>query len=842
MTIRSAVIAPTVLVRSDAVLMVDLSNRTQPDWRWCHKCQGLFYSGNPDQGPCPAGGRHDASASGAYLMIFGNGGPNLQPAWRWCHKCQGLFFSGGPDQGHCPAAGSHDATGSGAYLMTFGDGAAGMQPAWRWCHKCQGLFYGGNPDQGACPTGDHHDSTGSGAYLMRFDPNPPPQKFASLPLTDSRSGSLFADRNDPNLHWYLPDFSLTDDVDPTFAFAASQSGQDGSGNPFNKAQLTLQMRKSKPADAVKLSQDNPAASVEEIPLAEMSAVLTSFYNDDAGQQQQRTFKALITDQGNGNFLLTFDSILGQAVIGIYQDLTVFGKAVINLSASFQAWSSAATAPMPARFQIAAADMGIQRMMFVRSASFARMNIGSSLAEPVAKAAISPPATLEQTRQPWTAALPLQLKYKLDGYQLKYTVSTATVTAHVIRDAKDLKDFSLSQSEFVELKALGDVSQRFPTLSRLYMGILSRTIVVVPRRYSIVRSSSGCAATCMALVDSSAGAGSKCKFEFDFTIAPEVSRIEFLKLTQEIQGRDDLKGFTPKLPDFISANPPSTLQTAFKSSADISRGADGKTFAVTVVVQDDGAQTPAVAIANLFIMRVCATDSELVGTLSIKLDDGYTEPVLSTIDLNFAHTVGTDELTAEVEEGTSDIKLTNNSGFDLQLSRYALIKGSQLNEVAGALLLPKNSSAVVPLPAEHDALEFAADSQIVVPKPMSKADVQEFFSFHTADVQETQYVVAVSASGVSFSKVESLQINVTFSTLPTVIPPAFKLSNNHRADSAHILIPLENAVFALTGTVNVTVHFVDPGSSDLEFTLENDFTVTPTLVLVQSDIDKNLPKT
>ncbi len=145
---------------------------SQNNWRWCQKCQGLFFSGNPDQGVCPAGGVHDASRSGAYLMTFGAGGEGMQAAWRWCHKCQGLFFSGNPDQGVCPAGGVHDASRSGAYLMTFGAGGEGMQAAWRWCHKCQGLFFSGNPNQGACPAGAAHDPSRSGAYSMRFEISP----------------------------------------------------------------------------------------------------------------------------------------------------------------------------------------------------------------------------------------------------------------------------------------------------------------------------------------------------------------------------------------------------------------------------------------------------------------------------------------------------------------------------------------------------------------------------------------------------------------------------------------------------------------------------------------------
>ena len=40
----------------------------QQNWRWCNKCQGLFFGGNP--GPkCPAGGKHDKTGSGNYRLV-----------------------------------------------------------------------------------------------------------------------------------------------------------------------------------------------------------------------------------------------------------------------------------------------------------------------------------------------------------------------------------------------------------------------------------------------------------------------------------------------------------------------------------------------------------------------------------------------------------------------------------------------------------------------------------------------------------------------------------------------------------------------------------------------------
>src|SRR4051812_29122967 len=50
---------------------------------------------------------------GAYGLPLPTAGQNN---WRWCHKCQGLFFGGNPGS-HCPAGGAHDKTGSGDYLL-----------------------------------------------------------------------------------------------------------------------------------------------------------------------------------------------------------------------------------------------------------------------------------------------------------------------------------------------------------------------------------------------------------------------------------------------------------------------------------------------------------------------------------------------------------------------------------------------------------------------------------------------------------------------------------------------------------------------------------------------------
>jgi hypothetical protein len=161
----------------------------QGGWRWCHKCQGLFFTRNPSQGVCPADKQSlDASQSGTYLTRLGesapagNSGPPFnfnfsaqQGSWRWCHKCQGIFFTGNPSQGVCPTDNqSHDASQSGHYAIVLDDGASTVgQTNWRWCQKCQGFFFAGNVSLGVCPR-DHqsHDASQSGKYQLEFEPPP----------------------------------------------------------------------------------------------------------------------------------------------------------------------------------------------------------------------------------------------------------------------------------------------------------------------------------------------------------------------------------------------------------------------------------------------------------------------------------------------------------------------------------------------------------------------------------------------------------------------------------------------------------------------------------------------
>jgi hypothetical protein len=149
------------------------SLKFQDKWRWCQKCQGLFFSPNVGQSKCPAGGEHDGSRGGHYLLACNDPNAAGQDKWRRCQKCQGLFFA--PNVGEkskCPAGEEHDRSGSGNYTVIHKDPTPPGQANWQRCKKCQGLFFGGG-NNGVCPSGgtkkEPHAKIDSGNYSVEFD-------------------------------------------------------------------------------------------------------------------------------------------------------------------------------------------------------------------------------------------------------------------------------------------------------------------------------------------------------------------------------------------------------------------------------------------------------------------------------------------------------------------------------------------------------------------------------------------------------------------------------------------------------------------------------------------------
>ena len=164
----------------------------QTGWRWCHKCQGLFFAGNPDQGVCPADQQaHESNQSGKYAVFFDDVSLPFEAGWRRCRKCEGLFFTG-IDNGVCPAGTTilvespHDLSQSGQYVGFLGDGSLPGIPSiqigqggWKRCTNCQVLFFGGNPSQGACPAAETVGAAhGGGAPVIAGPHEAGPEGYA----------------------------------------------------------------------------------------------------------------------------------------------------------------------------------------------------------------------------------------------------------------------------------------------------------------------------------------------------------------------------------------------------------------------------------------------------------------------------------------------------------------------------------------------------------------------------------------------------------------------------------------------------------------------------------------
>lgn len=169
--LRTGLLAGASIVGAGAALLTAAPAfaATQVGWRWCSKCQGLFFQPNGG-GLCPAGGGHDGSSSSRYALRYYSApisSDMVQPEWRWCSRCQGLAW-GGSGPGFCPGSGRHIHSESFNYHLWHDITSDFSQPNWRWCYKCQAIFYGPNQSSSWCAQSGRHDGSASSNYLMFF--------------------------------------------------------------------------------------------------------------------------------------------------------------------------------------------------------------------------------------------------------------------------------------------------------------------------------------------------------------------------------------------------------------------------------------------------------------------------------------------------------------------------------------------------------------------------------------------------------------------------------------------------------------------------------------------------
>jgi hypothetical protein len=143
----------------------------ETDWRWCSRCQGLFYNGGSDIGRCAATkGPHSTTGSTKVYRLARIGDSMVgEKGWKWCSVCQGLFYGGDATAGVCLGGGGHDRSDSTEYVLAYGSAAGNIESDWRWCKSCELLYFGG-AGSGVCAANTNgHGPIGAKNYCLRCE-------------------------------------------------------------------------------------------------------------------------------------------------------------------------------------------------------------------------------------------------------------------------------------------------------------------------------------------------------------------------------------------------------------------------------------------------------------------------------------------------------------------------------------------------------------------------------------------------------------------------------------------------------------------------------------------------
>jgi hypothetical protein len=328
------------------------------------------------------------------------------------------------------------------------------------------------------------------------------------------------------------------------------------------------------------------------------------------------------------------------------------------------------------------------------------------------------------------------------------------------------------------------------------------------------------------------------FEFTFTVAPHVSRLEVQALQLALQKHPEFQAYQLDFPSALSPSP-SVLSTSFGDPAVFAVGPNPHTFAITLPVRGGGSQGPAVADANLVIQRLCSgTGADLVGTINLSIDPGMDAPISSSMDLDLLKTVGTDELVAVIDTAAPAVGVTNESPLDVTIGACAVLQAGVLTNLAAPVDVKAGASITMAWPAALAAAatsQILADAELKLSVPAPAAEVMKMINFVTVDVSSTQLFLAIDASQVDFGLVGALGVVVAFPSLAEIAPTQFTLTKSAALATAHVQIPLQYAVYSLAASVEVTVTPTDADAQPWTFTLQNDFNAEPTVSITAKEI-------
>ncbi|MGC5173255.1 hypothetical protein ACPW96_22415 [Micromonospora sp. DT81.3] len=148
-------------------------------FRFCHKCNTLFYEGRHEpagtpKGLCPAGGSHEPMGFQFEIPARATPSSTAQDRWRFCGTCWAMYFDGFPQKGVCPGSGRGH-TRETRFRHNFAlphdvPETPTAQRQWRFCSKCNVMFYDGFEGKGRCTAGNGHVAQGHDFVLPHLRP------------------------------------------------------------------------------------------------------------------------------------------------------------------------------------------------------------------------------------------------------------------------------------------------------------------------------------------------------------------------------------------------------------------------------------------------------------------------------------------------------------------------------------------------------------------------------------------------------------------------------------------------------------------------------------------------
>jgi hypothetical protein len=718
-----------------------------------------------------------------------------------------------------------------------------------------------------------------------------------MPLAGTQHGSMYKDREDASLTWYLPAFAR---VEPStaFAFAAVEgSAIDASGNPLDTATVTIAVKPIEPQD-VMAARQQPGGEYQPITAIAYSVQLILPYEDDQGNKQTTQVPGQVAVQGDSSLLLTFAALLGTTVVKAYRELAEarLGGASVEIGFTYDLAEHLSSQPPPFRppllfppplrppvvfpveppvvpthqppvappiarppFPIARPPFPIVRSLL--SGMPVEVGPGSPTMQPVPIGPhpvlpVLPPIRIGPilpivpippppegrwivTTERASTVVALESAYAAPSYKPRYTITQSSGPTRPLIEASELESFDAQRSVFRELTSLGDVTVRYPSLTGVYLSQLSSTVYAIPRVYGIVHGKGGCAAQIDVVADTSSASG--WRFQMAFEVAPVVDPVDLAQLAEDLKALPEVSGLTLTVtaPTAMDERVTPTFSVGVPLANVVWAGAaDGEGLLLSFEVQDAGS-TPALVNARLLLAQLTttATPPPLFGTIGVRLDEIYTPPVTATVFISLGTTCASNDV---VTTTGATLTATNQSPNAVRLVRMRTEAGQQvtINPLGG--VLPAGHEASLPVSNPETVTAVEVQRTLALPEPFLASELSEYLAIHAEDTQQTTHPLTVNATDIEFAKVQikEIDVEITLDALPTIEVPALVLTGQSPLETVNVVVPIEAALTGLAAKLTISVHIEPEGERHVE--LANDFSANPMFVLTAEELGFDPP--